>query len=192
MAGGDRIYADFTPLMGKPGRGGGGGSGSKAAVDPCGYDQAIASGSAASMALAHGKSDGESDMALRAKKAWEVAMGPGKTLPMQAFMAWMSGTGVSIFSILITGMILMTPVKTIMSTQQTFAPLERMGKGGGGGGGAGRSKLDLTMQKAAFVAINVAGLVFGVYRLAIMGLLPTASSDWLSFIPAKQFAEYSS
>ncbi|KAJ1666263.1 hypothetical protein GGF38_002901 [Coemansia sp. RSA 25] len=176
-----RIYADFTSLVSsKPSRG------SKSVVDPCGYDQAIASGSIASMSLAHGKSDGENDMALRAKKAWEVAMGPGKTLPMQAFMAWMSGTGVSIFSILITGMILMTPVKTIMSTQQTFAPLERMAKGSAGG-----KKLDLTMQKAAFVAINIAGLIFGVYRLAIMGLLPTASSDWLSFIPAKQFLEHS-
>ncbi|KAJ1823377.1 hypothetical protein GGH91_000897 [Coemansia sp. RSA 2671] len=177
MASGNKVYADFTSLVGKPSRG------SKSVVDPFGYDQAIASGSVSSMSLAHGKTDEEGDMALRAKKAWEVAMGPGKTLPMQAFMAWMSGTGVSIFSILITGMILMTPVKTIMSTQQTFAPLERAGKSA--------KKLDLTMQKAAFVAINIAGLIFGVYRLSLMGLLPTASSDWLSFIPAKQYMEFS-
>ncbi|KAJ2114281.1 hypothetical protein GGI03_006120 [Coemansia sp. RSA 2337] len=174
---GNKVYADFTSLVGKSSRG------SKSTADPYGYDQAIASGSISSASLAHGKSDEEGDMALRAKKGWEVAMGPGKTLPMQAFMAWMSGTSVSIFSILITGMILMSPVKTIMSTQQTFAPLERAGKG--------EKKLDLTMQKAAFVAINIAGLIFGVYRLSIMGLLPTASSDWLSFIPAKQFMEYS-
>ncbi|KAJ2817028.1 hypothetical protein FBU31_006366 [Coemansia sp. 'formosensis'] len=177
MANGNKVYADFTSLVGKSSRG------SKSAADPCGFDQAIASGNVSSMALAHGKSDEEGDMALRAKKGWEVAMGPGKTLPMQAFMAWMSGTSVSIFSILITGMILMTPVKTIMSTQQTFAPLERAGKGA--------KKLDLTMQKAAFVAINIAGLIFGIYRLSIMGLLPTASSDWLSFIPAKQYTEFS-
>ncbi|KAI8321224.1 DUF1077-domain-containing protein [Martensiomyces pterosporus] len=123
-------------------------------------------------------------MELRAKKAWEVAMAPGKTLPMQAFMAWMSGTGVSIFSIIITGMILMTPFRTIMSVQQTFAPLERVGKGGS-------VALDLSTQKAAFIAINVAGILFGIYRLSIMGLLPTASSDWLAFIPAKQYLEHS-
>ncbi|KAJ2492423.1 hypothetical protein IWW37_001470 [Coemansia sp. RSA 2050] len=177
MASSNKAYADFTSLVGKPSRS------SKAVVDPFGYDQAIAAGATSSMSLAHGKTDEEGDMALRAKKAWEVAMGPGKTLPMQAFMAWMSGTGVSIFSILITGMILMTPVKTVMSTQQTFAPLERAGKGA--------KKLDLTMQKAAFVAINIAGLIFGIYRLSLMGLLPTASSDWLSFIPAKQYMEFS-
>ncbi|KAJ1647660.1 hypothetical protein LPJ64_000965 [Coemansia asiatica] len=123
-------------------------------------------------------------MELRAKKAWEVAMGPAKTLPMQAFMAWMSGTSVSIFSILITGMILMTPFKTIMSVQQTFAPLERVAKGSS-------QKLDLTLQKAAFIAINLAGILFGIYRLSIMGLLPTASSDWLAFIPAKAYSEIS-
>ncbi|KAJ2891748.1 hypothetical protein GGI21_004234 [Coemansia aciculifera] len=184
MASGTKIYADFTSLVSKTGRGNS--KSSAAVIDPWGYDQSIASSSISSLSLAHNKSDGDSDMALRDKKAWEVAMGPGKTLPMQAFMAWMSGTGVSIFSILITGMILMSPVKTIMSTQQTFAPLERMGKSGGGG-----KKQDFTMQKAAFVAINIAGLIFGVYRLSIMGLLPTASSDWLSFIPAKQYTEYS-
>ncbi|KAJ2000964.1 hypothetical protein GGI04_003934 [Coemansia thaxteri] len=171
-----KVYADLTSLMG------GRTKGSKAAVDPSGFDSAVASGSLASASTAHSKADDEGDKALRAKKAWEVAIGPGKTLPMQAFMAWMSGTGVSIFSILITGMILMTPVRTIMGTQQTFAPLERMATG---------KKLDLTMQKAAFVAINIAGILFGVYRLSIMGLLPTTTSDWLAFIPAKHYAEYS-
>ncbi|KAJ1732164.1 hypothetical protein H4S06_003903 [Coemansia sp. BCRC 34490] len=171
-----KTYADFTALMGK-------GKQSKSVRDPHGFDAAIASGNVASLSTTQGRND-EADLALRAKKAWEVAMSPGKTLPMQAFMAWMSGTGVSIFSILITGMILMTPAKTIASVQQTFAPLERAGKSGG-------SKLDLTMQKAVFVAINIAGILFGVYRLSIMGLLPTTSSDWLAFIPSKQYVEFS-
>ncbi|KAJ1667413.1 hypothetical protein IW140_000874 [Coemansia sp. RSA 1813] len=173
-----KTYADFTSLTGKVKQ-------SKSVRDPKGFDAAIASGNVASLSTTQGRND-EADLALRAKKAWEVAMGPGKTLPMQAFMAWMSGTSVSIFSILITGMILMTPAKTIMSVQQTFAPLERAGKGGSGG-----AKLDLTMQKAVYVAINIAGIMFGIYRLSIMGLLPTTSSDWLAFIPAKQYIEFS-
>ncbi|KAJ2236973.1 hypothetical protein H4R99_001292 [Coemansia sp. RSA 1722] len=174
----ERVYADFSSLVGTKAK-----SSSKSAlVDPHGFDASIASSTATSSFSSH-KND-HSDMELRAKKAWEVAMGPAKTLPMQAFMAWMSGTGVSIFSILITGMILMTPFKTIMSVQKTFAPLERVAKGSS-------QKLDLTMQKAAFIAINVAGILFGIYRLSIMGLLPTASSDWLAFIPAKAYSELS-
>ncbi|KAI9501048.1 hypothetical protein BX070DRAFT_229322 [Coemansia spiralis] len=171
-----KVYADFSSLTSK-------GKHGKSLRDPHGFDLSIASGNIASTSTTQGRND-EADQALRAKKAWEVAMSPGKTIPMQAFMAWMSGTSVSIFSILITGMILMTPVKTIMSVQQTFAPLERAGKSSG-------SKLDLTMQKAAFVAINIAGLLFGIYRLSIMGLLPTTTSDWLAFIPAKRYIEFS-
>lgn len=179
----NKIYADFSSLMSKSKAGGG-----KSVKDPIGFDLATASSSIASTSLSSGQgsSDHGGDLALLAKKAWEVAIGPGKTLPMQAFMAWMSGTSVSIFSMMITGMILFTPVKTIMSVQQTFAPLERnvdkLGKD---------AKLDLTMQKMVFVAINIAGILFAVYRLSIMGLLPTTSSDWLAFIPAKHNLEFS-
>lgn len=42
--------------------------------------------------------------ALKLKKAWEAAMAPAKALPMNAFMLWMAGGGVQIFSIMITGM----------------------------------------------------------------------------------------
>ncbi|KAJ1722377.1 hypothetical protein LPJ53_003208 [Coemansia erecta] len=172
-----RVYADFTSLTKhKPTSRGG-------PIDPHGFDASLASSASASLSSGSAHKDDQTDAMLRAKKAWEVAMGPAKTLPMQAFMAWMSGTGVSIFSILITAMILMTPLRTIMTVQQTFAPLERVAKG--------RPALDLTMQKAAFVAINIAGVLFAVYRLSIMGLLPTASSDWLAFIPAKTYPELS-
>ncbi|KAJ1890053.1 hypothetical protein LPJ66_007699 [Kickxella alabastrina] len=178
---GTKVYADMTPLM-TPGGAAKTKSTSKSIPkDPHGFDPSTSTRSPTT--LSQDKTSNSTELALRSKKAWEVAMGPGKSLPMQAFMAWMSGTGVSIFSILITGMILMTPLKSIMAVQQTFAPLERVHKGG--------ERLDLNLQKAAFVAINVAGVLFGVYRLAIMGLLPTASSDWLAFIPAKTFAEIS-
>lgn len=34
---------------------------------------------------------------LRQKKAWDLALAPAKQVPMQAFMMWMSGSGVQIF-----------------------------------------------------------------------------------------------
>ncbi|KAJ2803042.1 hypothetical protein H4R20_003046 [Coemansia guatemalensis] len=169
-----RVYADFSPLVAKS-------KASSKIVEPAGFDLKAALGRADALAGTQTRND-EADTALRTKKAWEVAVSPGKSLPMQAFMAWMSGTSVSIFSILITGMILMSPLRAIMSVQQTFAGLERAAKG---------TRLDLTMQKAAFVAINLAGILFGVYRLSIMGLLPTTSSDWLAFLPPKEYMEYS-
>ncbi|KAJ1937064.1 hypothetical protein EC988_008004, partial [Linderina pennispora] len=73
---------------------------------------------------------------------------------------------------------------SIMSVHASFAPLERLGKGG-------NVAVDLSMQKAAFIAINIGGVLFGVYRLSIMGLLPTATSDWLAFVPFKHYLELS-
>ncbi|KAJ1735139.1 hypothetical protein LPJ61_000702 [Coemansia biformis] len=173
--GNSRVYADLSPLVAK------GKASGKAIKEPAGFDLQAALGGPGSAAAGHARND-TADAELRVKKAWEVAIGPGKSLPMQAFMAWMSGTSVSIFSILITGMILMSPLRAIMGVQQAFAGLERGGKS---------AKVDLTMQKAVFVAINLAGILFGMYRLSIMGLLPTTTSDWLAFLPPKTYVEYS-
>ena len=51
------------------------------------------------------------------QKAWEVATAPAKALPMNAFMMYMSGSGVQIFSIMITAMMLYQPVKAILGVQ---------------------------------------------------------------------------
>jgi hypothetical protein len=52
---------------------------------------------------------------LKQKKAWDVAIAPAKSVPMNAFMLYMSGTGVQIFSMMCVGMLLTSPVKAILS-----------------------------------------------------------------------------
>ena len=47
-----------------------------------------------------------------------MALAPGKQLPMQAFMLWMSGNSVQIFSAAITGMLMVTPIKALMGMAQ--------------------------------------------------------------------------
>lgn len=42
---------------------------------------------------------------LKVKKAWEVALGPAKQLPMQAIMGYMSGNSLQIFSIMMVFML---------------------------------------------------------------------------------------
>ncbi|PVU90106.1 hypothetical protein BB559_002445 [Furculomyces boomerangus] len=130
------------------------------------------------------KSDGDSDVFLRNKRAWDLATGPAKTLAMQMFMSWMSGSSVQIFSILITGMVLMTPIKAIMSIGSVFEPLEHSRI-------SGEADINLFIQKLIFLMINTVGIIFGLYRLAIMGLLPTTTSDWLNFALPKTYSEYS-
>lgn len=50
---------------------------------------------------------------LKEKRAWDMALAPVKALPMQAFMLYMSGGGVQIFSIGIVFMLLLSPIKNI-------------------------------------------------------------------------------
>ena len=59
----------------------------------------------------------ESIAALKAKKAWDVAFGPAKNLPMNAFMLYMSGAGVQIFSMMVVGMLLTNPIKAALGVQ---------------------------------------------------------------------------
>jgi len=51
--------------------------------------------------------------ALKIKKAWEFATSPLKSLPMQAFMLYMSGGGVQVFSMGIVAMLLLSPFKNL-------------------------------------------------------------------------------
>lgn len=49
------------------------------------------------------------------KRAMEIALGPGKSVMMNAFMMYMSGAGIHIFSIMITFMGILTPSKAILN-----------------------------------------------------------------------------
>jgi hypothetical protein len=119
---------------------------------------------------------------LKLKKAWDVALSPAKSIPMNAFMLWMAGSGIQIFSIMITVMLLFQPIRAMMNTQTTFTPFKAI---------VGRSGVDLTLPKIVFLLMNMASMMMGMYKLTSMGLLPTSSSDWLAFLPHKQMAEYS-
>ena len=50
---------------------------------------------------------------LKTRKAWDFAISPLKSLPMQAFMLYMSGGGVQIFSMGIVAMLLLSPFKNV-------------------------------------------------------------------------------
>jgi ER membrane protein complex subunit 4 len=50
---------------------------------------------------------------MKEKRAWDLAVSPAKSLPMQAFMLYMSGGGVQIFSMGIVFMLLLSPFRNI-------------------------------------------------------------------------------
>ncbi|PWN88402.1 DUF1077-domain-containing protein [Acaromyces ingoldii] len=118
--------------------------------------------------------------ALKSKRAWDVAIAPAKSLPMNGFMLYMSGSGVQIFSMMAVGMLLTGPIKGIVSIQQSFAPFSTPGKA-----------TALIPQQVTFVACQLMLMALGIYKCWSMGLLPTESSDWLAWRQPRVPLEFS-
>ena len=109
---------------------------------------------------------------LKQKRAMQIATAPGKNLFMTAFMMYMSGSGVQIFSIMITGMALFTPIKAMFSINSTFASVSG-------------PNVDLLQAKLTFIGLNILGLCMALYKCGTMGLLPLTSADWIFLLPLK-------
>ncbi|KIJ17058.1 hypothetical protein PAXINDRAFT_73780, partial [Paxillus involutus ATCC 200175] len=106
---------------------------------------------------------------LKEKRAWDLAISPAKSLPMQAFMLYMSGGGVQIFSMGIVLMLLLTPFKNILGINAAFAPFAPTSSNA-------NSLETLPLQKLAYVACNLLTLAVGLWKCRSMGLLPTGWS----------------
>ncbi len=98
---------------------------------------------------------------LKVKKAWEVALAPVKSLPMTAIMMYMSGNSLQIFSIMMVFMAFKNPIMGIIGTSQAFERFETE-----------TNKAKMMQAKAAYVAMQLLALAFGIWKVNSMGLLP--------------------
>ncbi|KAI8638027.1 hypothetical protein BD408DRAFT_423560 [Parasitella parasitica] len=129
-------------------------------------------------------------VAIKMKRAWDVAMGPAKSIPMNAIMIYMSGTSLQIFTVMVTAMLFFNPVKAIMTTQQTFSRFESDTASTSTTQEKSQPKVDLMMPKLTFIGLHIITILLGVYKVNAMGLLPNTASDWLAFIKPKEILEY--
>ena len=116
------------------------------------------------------------DSKLLSKRSWNIAMGPFKSLPMNMFMMYMSGNSISIFPIMIIGMMVFRPIKSLMAYKGTFKMLD------------GDSQAIL--QKLVWILGNIIAVGVALYKCHSMGLLPTSPSDWLAFKEHRTRVEY--
>ncbi|CAL9172652.1 unnamed protein product [Musa hybrid cultivar] len=121
----------------------------------------------------------EAEAAWKAQKAWEVAQAPVKNLLMMGFMMWMAGSTVHLFSIGITFSALWQPISALQGVGKVFEPYKD-------------PRVDTLAPKLLFIALNLAGLVLGIWKLNTLGLLPTHASDWVSSLPPASEVEYAS
>ncbi|KAL5021714.1 hypothetical protein ScPMuIL_000869 [Solemya velum] len=118
----------------------------------------------------------DADQALLVKKSWDIALGPVKQIPMNMFIMWMAGNSISIFPIMMIGMMFFRPIQAFISIQNTFSMIE---------GNQG------PLQKFVYLLGNCVCMALAVYKCQTMGLLPTHASDWLAFMEPLARIEWS-
>ncbi|KAF0913599.1 hypothetical protein E2562_023312 [Oryza meyeriana var. granulata] len=119
----------------------------------------------------------DSETAWKAQKAWEVAQAPFKNLMMMGFMMWMAGSTVHLFSIGITFSALWQPISALRSVSKVFEPFKD-------------PRVDTLAPKLLFIALNLAAMGLGVWKLNTLGLLPTNASDWVFSLAPSREVEY--
>jgi hypothetical protein len=116
------------------------------------------------------------DDSLVTKQGWTIALGPWKSLPMNLLILFMAGNQIGLFPIMMVGMMLYRPIQAMLSYKEVFDKL------------TGDQRV---LQKFLYLLANVLILGLGVWKLHGMGLLPTAQSDWVEFIEARDNLEIS-
>lgn len=120
----------------------------------------------------------EVDPELKQKKVWELAQSPLKNVGMMAFMMWMAGNTIQVFSIGVTFTGIFQPIKAIMGSGPLFARFSD-------------AKTETALPRLQYCAIQFGGFLFALYKLNAMGLMPTHTSDWISSLAVPQAMEYS-
>jgi hypothetical protein len=120
----------------------------------------------------------ETDANFKQAKAWETAQAPVKNLFMMGFMMWMAGSTVHLFSIGITFSALWQPVSALQGVNKAFEAFKD-------------SRVDTLLPKVMYIALNLAGMGLGLYKLNSLGLLPSHASDWVSTLAPPPSVEFS-
>ena len=121
---------------------------------------------------------GGASMKLKQRRAMQIAYSPGKSIPMTAFMMWMSGSNVNIFSMMMTGMAIINPIKSMMNMGNVFKQFSD-------------GAIDLTVPRLVFIGLNLVPIVIAMYKCSTLGLLPVTSADWTSLLAVREPAEVS-
>lgn len=114
---------------------------------------------------------------LKVKRAWELALGPAKSLPMNLIMSYFSGNGLQIMTISMTlYMFFITPFTQMLNVQQMFEPLESK-----------KIKRDILTAKLVYILSCLSLVAAGVWKFSQMGLLPNHSTDWIAWEKPAQY-----
>ena len=141
---------------------------SKDSMDPIGYSESRSNAAPTVK---------PTDAKLISKRSWNIALGPVKQVPMNLFIMYMSGSSISIFPIMIIGMMVFRPIKAMMAFKETFKVLDQDANSS-------------ILQKIVWIFGNLLGICVALWKCQSMGMLPTSPSDWLAFKEHRERVEY--
>lgn len=110
---------------------------------------------------------------LKENHSMVIAKQPVQGLFMQGFMMYMSGSSVQIMSMMVVSNNLMNACKSISNVGKVFKPVEH-------------PQVSLTLPKLTFIAIQCIAIGLVMWKLSVMGLLPTTSGDWMMYLLVKK------
>ncbi|WWC94189.1 hypothetical protein V866_001029 [Kwoniella sp. B9012] len=141
---------------------------------------------------------------LKLRRAWDLALAPAKSLPMQAIMLYFSGSGVQIFSLGMIFMLLTGPITAVFNIFRAFESLRptptptstpssrKSNEPLSTSTSKEPSYGPLILPMIAYVACQGLVLALGLWKCSTMGILPTGSGDWLHFETRLDPPEWSS
>ena len=103
---------------------------------------------------------------LLTKQSWNTALAPMYQVPMNLFLMYMSGSTISIFSLMMVGLLMYRPISALLTSKEFYKQLR----------GDQRA-----LQMFVYLLANVASLVLGLYKCDMLGILPIYASDWIKF-----------
>ncbi|KPI83550.1 hypothetical protein ABL78_7407 [Leptomonas seymouri] len=114
----------------------------------------------------------------------DLRIQPLKQLPMTAFMMWMVGNDVSIFSIMFVGMAVVNPLQSIFNASEVFAGFEEDAK-------ADRQiRSAVNLSKWIYIGCCLIAFLVALVKLNWMELLPVSAMDWMDNTPPS-YSEFS-
>ena len=97
---------------------------------------------------------------------------------MFLFIFWMTGTSLSIYTIMFTIQFATAPFKAIFNAQQAFEPYEHKG-------------LSLVLPKLLYIACNCVTIGLAAYKFSNMGIIPVQPADWAGLFSPRVVIENS-
>lgn len=144
---------------------------SKVSLDPPGYESNADSVTKKGTPKYVSRQDEKEVEELKAKKAWETAIAPASSIPMNLFMSYMSGNSLQVIPVMMSIMMVWNPLKSIFTeTNKIFDHLKTKNQ-----------NVPMVLYKAVYVLCQIASMTIGIWKFYKMGLIPTKETDWLAW-----------